>query len=53
MAMLELVLGVFAFLKRCPDASIAPSTTDESMDFENYFLVAPKSHRCAIELGKK
>ncbi|KAK4981041.1 hypothetical protein LTR28_007969 [Elasticomyces elasticus] len=48
LAMLELLLGAFIFFKRCPEAVLAPATTDESMEFVNYFLIAPKSHRCLI-----
>ena len=50
LAMLELTLGVFRFFKECPHAKLAASTTEESMEIENYFLIAPKSHRCEIYL---
>ncbi|TKA71971.1 hypothetical protein B0A49_05334 [Cryomyces minteri] len=49
LAMLELLLGAFTFLKQIPDATLSPTTTDESMEFENYFLIAPKSHCCQIQ----
>lgn len=29
-------------------ATLAPSTTEQSMDMENYFLIAPVSHKCEI-----
>jgi hypothetical protein len=29
---------------------LAPSPTPESMEFENFFLIAPKAHRCDIML---
>jgi cytochrome P450 len=50
LAMMELMLGVFVFFKTCPKAKLAASTTDASMAIENYFLIAPKSHRCEITL---
>lgn len=46
--MLELLTGAFVFFKECPSAVLAPETTDETMEFENYFLIAPKSHKCEI-----
>lgn len=50
LAMLELLLGTFLFFKQCPTAVLSPTTTNESMEFENYFLIAPKSHRCEVQL---
>ncbi|KIW68485.1 hypothetical protein PV04_04427 [Phialophora macrospora] len=48
----ELQLGTFLFLKNCPTATLAESTTNESMEIENYFLIAPKSHRCELQEAK-
>lgn len=48
--MLELFTGLVIFFLKCPTARLAPSTTEDSMKFENYFLVAPISHRCEIML---
>jgi hypothetical protein len=31
-------------------ARLARSCTDDSMEMENYFLIAPKSHHCEITL---
>ena len=50
LAMLELQLGIATFFKECPTARILPSTTDESMEFINYFLIAPKGGKCEIIL---
>ncbi|OJI84523.1 hypothetical protein ASPTUDRAFT_122468 [Aspergillus tubingensis CBS 134.48] len=50
LAMLELFTGLVIFFLKCPTARLAPSTTEDSMKFENYFLVAPISHRCEIML---
>ncbi|KAL3445280.1 cytochrome P450 [Aspergillus insuetus] len=51
LAMLELFTGLVVFFLNCPKARLSPDTTDESMEFENYFLVAPKEHCCKITLG--
>lgn len=48
LAMDELMLGAFVFFKSCPDVALAQSTTDESMAFENYFLIVPRAHRCEV-----
>ncbi|KAM0788727.1 hypothetical protein ACM66B_002819 [Microbotryomycetes sp. NB124-2] len=50
LARFEMLLGLIEFMRAFPEASIDESTTDESMSFENYFLVAPKSHKCLIKL---
>jgi hypothetical protein len=46
----ELLLGAFVFLKKCDSIRLADSATDSSMEIENYFLIAPKSHRCELEI---
>jgi len=43
LANLELRMGVYEFFTECPQIRIAPSITDDSMEFENYFLITPKS----------
>lgn len=48
LAMHEMLLGAFLFFKTCPNLMLARSTTDESMEFENYFLITPKAHRCEV-----
>ena len=50
LAMMELQLSIYLFMKECKGARLASSTTDESMEIENYFLIMPKSHRCEISL---
>ena len=52
LAMNELLLGVFIFLKKCPNAVLAASATDSSMRMENYFLIAPKAHRCELTIER-
>jgi hypothetical protein len=47
---MELALAAVRFFQEFRNARLAPETTPDSMEFENYFLVAPKSHRCNIIL---
>lgn len=49
-AKMELRLGAALFFRRNKAAEVAPSTTPESMEFENYFLISPISHKCMIQL---
>lgn len=48
----ELRLGAAEFFRQCTGSRLAESTTVESMDMENFFLIAPKSHRCEIVVGQ-
>ncbi|KAK5053854.1 hypothetical protein LTR84_001816 [Exophiala bonariae] len=48
LARTELRLGAAEFFLRCPNAKLAPTTTPQSMEMENHFLIAPKSHKCEI-----
>lgn len=50
LAKIEVVLGATTFFRECPTAKIAPTTTDEDMEFVNHFLIAPKHHKCEIIL---
>lgn len=50
LARMELRLATTLFFRHCKGAQLARSTTPESMEFENFFLIAPKSHRCEIVL---
>ncbi|KAF2238297.1 cytochrome P450 [Viridothelium virens] len=49
-AKMELRLATVLFFRRNKGAKVSPSTTPESMEFQNYFLIAPISHRCMIQL---
>jgi len=49
LAMMELRLIAAAMLTQCEDAVLADSCTDESMEFENFFVVKPKSHKCELK----
>ncbi|EME45021.1 hypothetical protein DOTSEDRAFT_33623 [Dothistroma septosporum NZE10] len=48
----ELRLSAAEFFRRCRGSGLAPSTTEDSMDMENFFIIAPKSHRCDVVLGE-
>jgi hypothetical protein len=41
-------LAVTEFVRNVEDVRSAPGTTDESMEFGNYFLVQPRAHTCDI-----
>lgn len=49
LAQSELSLAAAKFFKECSNATVR--TCDEDMEQENYFLVAPKGHKCEIVLG--
>ncbi|KAH7386429.1 putative benzoate 4-monooxygenase cytochrome P450 [Cadophora sp. MPI-SDFR-AT-0126] len=48
LAQSELSLAAAKFFKECSTATVR--TRDEDMELENYFLVAPKGHKCEIVL---
>ncbi|KAI9657916.1 MAG: hypothetical protein M1821_002573 [Bathelium mastoideum] len=49
-AKMELRLAAALFFRRIKGAGVAPSTTPETMEFQNYFLITPISHKCMIQL---
>lgn len=51
LAQMELRLSAAEFFRNCKGARLAPSTTPQSMEMENFFLVAPRSHRCDVLLS--
>jgi len=52
LAYMEMRYAAALFFRECKGARLAPSTTEESMEMENYFVITPKSHRCEITLKK-
>ncbi|CZR66973.1 related to cytochrome P450 [Phialocephala subalpina] len=50
LARTELRLATALFFRECVGARLAGTTTDESMEMENFFLIQPKAHRCEIVL---
>ncbi|KAL6712083.1 hypothetical protein ACN47E_003126 [Coniothyrium glycines] len=53
LARMELRYAVAFFFRECNGIKLASSTTPESMEFENFFLIAPKAHRCEITFDKR
>lgn len=45
---MELRLASAEFFRECRDARLAASVTDETMEMQDYFLVAPRAHKCEI-----
>ncbi|KAF1912256.1 cytochrome P450 [Ampelomyces quisqualis] len=48
LARMELRYAAAFFFRECKGIRLAQSTTPESMEFENFFLITPKAHRCDI-----
>lgn len=51
LAQMELRIAAAEFFRSCKGARLAPSTTPQSMELENYFLVTPRSHCCDVLLS--
>ncbi|KAL4862463.1 hypothetical protein BDV12DRAFT_203048 [Aspergillus spectabilis] len=51
LAYMELRLAVAEFFRECPGVKLAGTVTSESMEFENYFLIAPRGHACEVVRG--
>lgn len=51
-ARLELLHAVTKFFKECPEAELASSTTANSMDIVDFFVIKPKAGICEIQMGK-
>lgn len=50
LAWMELRLGTALFFRECRGIQLASDMTDDMMELENHFLVAPKAHRCSVRL---
>jgi cytochrome P450 len=50
LAKFEIALGTISFFEAYPTARVAPQMTDDGMEFENFFLIAPKGHKCLVVL---
>ena len=48
LAIKDMALAAATFFRTFPNARLPPQTNAVSMEMENYFLVAPKSHECVI-----
>ncbi|KAF2270587.1 cytochrome P450 [Lojkania enalia] len=50
LARMEMRYAVAFFFRECKGIKLGPRTTPETMEFENFFLIAPKAHRCEVTL---
>jgi hypothetical protein len=46
---MELRLGAALFCRDCHSSTLTLEMTDETMEMENKFLIAPKGHKCTVE----
>jgi cytochrome P450 len=46
LARMEMRYAVAHFFRNCAGARLASSTTSESMEMPNFFLISPKSGKC-------
>lgn len=49
LANMELRHGITEFIRECRHLQLSKLTTPESMEMENFFLIAPKGHRLMVE----
>ncbi|RBR06497.1 uncharacterized protein FIESC28_11043 [Fusarium coffeatum] len=50
LAWMELRLGAALFFRECRGVRLGAEMTDDMMEMENHFLIAPKAHRCMVKL---
>lgn len=50
LARMELRLAAALFFREMKGVKLAPGMTDKMMDVKNYFLIAPRGHKCEITL---
>jgi cytochrome P450 len=48
----ELRLGTALFFRAVTGAKLSPKTTPQSMEMLNFFLIAPVSHQCMIDVAR-
>lgn len=46
LATMEIGLVTAKFFRDCADIKVL--TVDKDMEFENFFLIAPKGHKCVL-----
>lgn len=49
LAFMELRHGIAEFVRECRHLELSKLTTPQSMEMENFFLIAPISHRLMVE----
>jgi hypothetical protein len=47
---MEIRYAAALLFRECKGLRLAESTTEESMEMLNHFLIAPKSHRCEVTM---
>ena len=47
-ARLTLAHAVSTLFRECADITLAPETTEESMEMVDYFAIKPKAQKCVI-----
>ncbi|KAF5874221.1 putative cytochrome p450 monooxygenase protein [Botrytis fragariae] len=50
LARMEMQLVLASFFRECKGMRIASSQDDEGMEIENFFLIGPKGHKCALTM---
>lgn len=50
---MELRYATAIFFRECKGIKLGARTTPDTMEFENFFLIAPKSHRCELTFRKE
>ncbi|RGP79424.1 hypothetical protein FLONG3_2479 [Fusarium longipes] len=50
LAYMELRLGAALFFRECRGVKLGLGMTDDMMEMENHFLIAPKGHKCLVQL---
>jgi cytochrome P450 len=50
LAWMELRIAAALLFRECKGLRLAPETTPASMEFENFFLITPISHKCNVML---
>lgn len=51
LAYMELRIAAALFFRSCPDVRLAASSTPASMEFENFFLIAPRADKCEVTMA--
>ncbi|TDZ17285.1 putative sterigmatocystin biosynthesis P450 monooxygenase STCB [Colletotrichum orbiculare MAFF 240422] len=51
LARMELRLAAAVLFRRCRGLRSAPDMTDDVMEMENFFMIAPRGHRCDVVLA--
>ncbi|TGO26033.1 hypothetical protein BPAE_0067g00050 [Botrytis paeoniae] len=50
LARMEMQLTLALFFRECKGMRVASSQDDEGMEIENFFLISPRGHKCAVTM---